>query len=244
MFLRLCIIFCLCAGPLRADAPIVVFAAASLAGPLDAVAEDWDGEVVISYAGSATLARQIEAGAPADVVLLANEAWMAHLVDAGAVSPPSVQPILSNRLVLVSREGVAVASTIEQALSELAPGVRLATGFTEAVPVGIYARQTLENLNQWEIIAPRLVQVENARLALALAARGEVFGAFVYVTDAQAEPEVTDIARIDPALHDPIRYMAARTTGANARETAEFLAHLTGPAAQAIFADAGFETLP
>ena len=77
----------LCAGllalalPAMADAgTVTVFAAASLKGPLDQAAAAWKtatgNDVVLSYGASSALAKQIEAGAPADVFLSAATNWM------------------------------------------------------------------------------------------------------------------------------------------------------------------------
>lgn len=226
------------AAPLRAE-PLTVFAAASLGGALDAVAEAWAGEVTISYAGSATLARQIEAGAPADVVILASTDWMDHLVGAGAVEGDSVTTPLANRLVLaVPVDTLLPDRSLRAALDHLPTDARIATGLTEAVPAGIYARQTLEALELWNDLSPRLVQTENVRVALALVARAEVAAAFVYVTDAMAEPRVAIAAHVPPGLHDPIRYPAARVSRSDHPEAAAFLDHLS--AAHAVFAQHGY----
>ncbi len=66
--------------PARAGEPVVVFAAASLKNALDDASALWSrqsGQTArLSYAGSNALAKQIEAGAPADLFISADEAWM------------------------------------------------------------------------------------------------------------------------------------------------------------------------
>ena len=241
MRLRLLTIFCLfLAMPARADGALVVFAAASLAGPLDRVAEAWDGEAVVSYAGSAVLARQVTAGARADLVILANTDWMDHLVEAGAVAADQVRPLLTNRLALVTRTEAGAPLPFPDALAGLPAEVRIATGFVEAVPVGIYARQALERVGRFDDLRDRLVQVENARLALALVARGDVEAALIYQSDAQADPRVTALAPVDAGLHDPILYPAAALLRSSHPDTAAFLDHLASDAALAVFYEAGF----
>ncbi|MBF9032790.1 molybdate ABC transporter substrate-binding protein [Rhodobacterales bacterium HKCCE2091] len=229
-------------GPLRAE-PVVVFAAASLGGALDEAAAAWDGEVTISYAGSATLARQVEAGAPADVILLANADWMDHLAATGAIDTGSRRDLLGNALVLVGPEGTAPAPDIAAALAALDPDARVATGFLDSVPAGIYARQSLDAAELLDTFLPRIVQVENVRLALALAARNDVAAAFVYRSDAMAEPRVAVIAEVPAENHDPITYPAAITARSGNPDAAAFLDHLSGDAAAEIFARHGFEVL-
>ena len=215
-----------------------------MAGALDEIAVAWGEPITLAYAGSATLARQVEAGAPADIVILANADWMAHLEDVGAVSAETVQPILSNHLILAGPTGSEAAPDMVTALTGLPESARIASGFTEAVPVGIYARQMLQGLGLWDRFEPRLVQVENARLALAMAARGDVAAALIYRSDAGVEPRAVEIAVADPQLHDPIRYVAARTSRSNHGSAAGFLMYLRGPEADIVFASAGYARLP
>jgi molybdate transport system substrate-binding protein len=70
-------------------ADLVIFAAASTKGSLDKVAGAFEKnsgtKVVISYASSSQLAKQIEAAAPADVFISADTKWMSYLVEKGAV---------------------------------------------------------------------------------------------------------------------------------------------------------------
>ncbi len=117
--------------------------------------------------------------------------------------------MLGNALVLAGRAQDVSPADIVDALAALPNNSRIATGFTEAVPVGIYARQALEALGLWDAYAPRLVQTENTRIAAALAARGEVARAFVYATDVAADPLIATEAEIAPHLHDPITYPLA-----------------------------------
>ena len=248
MLARLFLLLWLLATPVRGDTPLLVFAAASLAGPLDAIAEAWDGgeeggEVVISYAGSSILARQITAGARADVVILANRDWADHLINAGAVEPGAVQEVLGNQLALVTRpngDGVPQNLLFPVQLSALPEGARIATGLVDAVPVGIYARQALESIGQYDALRDQLVQVENARVALALAGRGDVDAALIYRSDAQADPRVHVLALVAPELHEPIVYPAAPLATSTHPGTDGFLDHLLSPASLDVFRDAGF----
>ncbi|MBO6604740.1 MAG: molybdate ABC transporter substrate-binding protein [Roseicyclus sp.] len=226
----------------RADT-ILIFAAASLREALDEVAAVWTGAPLsVSYAGSSALARQIEAGAPADLFLSANMAWIAHLAERGISAPERTIALLANRLVLAGpADAVHPVEDLAAALAALPGDARIATGFLEAVPAGIYARQALEASDLLEDLMPRIVQTENVRIALALAARGEVARAIVYRTDALAEPGVAIEVLIPKTLHDPIRYPAALMTASTHPEAAAFLAFLTSPQAMAIFRSHGFE---
>jgi len=89
------------AGPMAVAEPLSVWAAASMKTALDDVAQEWRGKLRLVYAGTPTLARQIKAGAPADVFISANVAWMDRLVDQDVVSADAVEDVVSNRLVFL-----------------------------------------------------------------------------------------------------------------------------------------------
>ena len=205
---------------------VTVFAAASLRGALDEVARGYDGDVALSFGGSGTMARQVDAGAPADVVLLAAPVWMDWLRDRGAVDPDAVVDLLGNGLVLIAPADSGDA--------------RLAMGQRDAVPAGIYAREWFEKTGQWEAISAHLAETDNVRSALALVARAETPLGVVYRTDAMAEPQVRIVYDIPKDTHSPITYPAAALTDSGAA----FMAHLRSDRARAVFARYGFEPRP
>lgn len=216
-----------------ADRAVTVFAAASLRGALDEVAAAYDAPVQLSFGGSGTMARQVAAGAPADVVILANTLWMDWLVDQGLVN--KTKSVARNALVVIAAAGTPTLSNTTQLISRLGTD-RLAMGQRDAVPAGRYARQWLQAAGLWQNVAGNLAETDNVRAALALVARGEVPFGVVYATDALAEPRVAPVWNIASDLHDPITYPAAALTP----EGETFLDHLTGAIAAQIFAAHGF----
>lgn len=231
MFMRLLSLLALliCAA-LPARAEVVIFAASSLKSALDEVLADQPA--VTSYGGSGALARQIMQGAPADIFLSANPDWMDAVQQAGALRAGSRVDLLSNTLVIAGPAGQSIDAM-------LAGDGRVATGLTASVPVGIYGKATLQRMGHWPAMAPRVVEVDSARAALTLAARGEVPYAVVYATDARAEPRVTVIATL-PSFPDlPILYPAAMTARAGQKAEA-VMTRLTSPEARAIFTAHGF----
>lgn len=216
-----------------AEAPVTVFAAASLKGALDKVVQAYPKQVVVSYGGSGLLARQVAAGAPADIVILANTAWMDWLQDQGSVLAADRRDLLGNTLVLVAPSGSAPVADVVAALGD----GRLAIGQTQGVPAGIYGRQWLENAGLWDDLAGRLAETDNVRAALALVSRGEAPLGVVYATDALADPNVTVVYEIPGDLHDPVVYPMAPVKGAHA---SGFMTFLTSPDAENIFREQGF----
>ncbi|MBY5931900.1 molybdate ABC transporter substrate-binding protein [Tateyamaria omphalii] len=186
--------------------PVRLFAAASLQGPLDDVAQAWDGDVVISYGGSGAMARQVSQGAPADAVILANADWAAWLVDRG-IGTETASPLLSNSLVVV---GPLAAPPLPDVTAEVLlarlDGGRLAMGQHLSVPAGIYAHAWLSDIGAWDTVRPHLAETENVRAALALVARGETPLGIVYASDAAASDDVSVVYTVPTDRHPAIIY--------------------------------------
>lgn len=232
----LAVILSLAAPALRAD--VLVFAAASLKEPLDRMAARFDG-VVVSYGGSGTLARQVSLGAPADIVLLANDVWMETLIDGEHVVVQTVADFASNALVLIGVDGMKPLPLESEALDIALGDGRIAIGLTKAVPAGIYARAALQSLGLWEAFQHRLAEVDNVRSALGLVIRGQTPLGIVYATDARISDAVVAVAIFPKESHPPIRYTGALTDDGNP-EARAFLTYIAGPEGQAILAEAGF----
>lgn len=249
---------CLAPSASRADAnPVLVFAAASLSGALTEVAETFDAltgsDIVLSFAGSSSLARQILLGAPADLFLSADAHWADAVETAGRAEPDGRVALLANRLVLIAHGGdteAGGAATVEP--DTLTPAFdleaalgdgRLAIGLVEAVPAGRYGAAALRAMGFWDLAADRLAQTDNVRAALALVATGAAPVGIVYATDAAAEPRVLVLGAFPEDSHPPIVYPLLDLTGRDGPEENAFFAYLTGPAAREIFLRHGFTVL-
>lgn len=241
----------LIAMPLAASAAekTTVFAAASLKDVLEEIAADWKtetgNEAVLSFAGSSALAKQIVEGAPADLFISADLAWMDHVESKGLVKPGTRVSLLANRIVLVapadSRAKLTIASGFDLA-GALGEG-RLAMANTDSVPAGKYGKAALEKLGVWNAVAPKVAQAENVRAALLLVSRGEAPFGIVYETDAKVDPKVTIIDRFPEESHAPIVYPAAVLKDARSPAADAFLEYLKTPKAKAAFEAAGFTVL-
>jgi len=236
-----------CAPSRDAKGPLVL-AASSLQDALGEVSDTWTSQghaaPVLSFAGTAALARQVEAGAPADLFISADTKWMERLSQGGAIRESTRKPLLINRLILIAPANGHASVDIHsngKLLDALGNG-RLAIADPEAVPAGRYARESLVSLGAWDEIESRIVPTENVRLALALVARGEVALGIVYETDALAEPDVRVAAKFPESSHSPIVYPAAILTASRHDEALAFLDFLSSPEASAIFRRHGFGT--
>lgn len=231
---------------IASDAPLTVFAAASLTHVLEQIGKAYTRQtgrpVRFSFAGSSALARQIEAGAPADVFVSADQEWMDYLQSRQKLRESTRGDIVSNALVLVAPADSRVVLRIAPGFplaAALGPYGRLATGDPASVPAGRYAQAALTRLGVWSSVSPRIVGADNVRTALNFVARGEAALGIVYATDARDEPRVRVVDRFPAATHAPIRYPAAALRQGNA-DAAGFVAFLRGPEARAAFTQAGF----
>lgn len=229
-------------------AQITVFAAASLKNALDEVAADWKADTgntaVISYAGSSQLAKQIQQGAPADIFISADEAWMDTLDKAGLIQPATRADLLGNALVLVAPKDSAKPVTIGKGfdLAGMLGDNKVAMALVDSVPAGKYGKAALTSLGVWSAVEPKVAQAENVRAALALVATGEAPYGIVYATDAAAEPKVAVVGSFPEDSHPPIVYPAALTKAAQG-PAGDFLAYLSGAKAVAAFEKQGFTVL-
>ena len=233
----------------RTSQALLIFAAASLSDALEAVdrafTEATGARVSASYAASSVLAKQIEAGAPADVFFSADLAWVDYLEKRGLLKVGSRRDVLGNALVLVAPVGSTLQLRIAPGfdLAGALGGGRLAIADPDAVPAGEYARAALTKLGAWSRVSDRVVRGENVRAALAYVARGEAPLGIVYRTDAQAEKRVRVVDVFPADSHPPITYPVALTARAPP-EAARLVEFLTGEAAREIFTRYGFSTPP
>ena len=236
------------------SSPIDLFAAASLREVLDAAVSDHrqqSGQTVrATYAGSAQLARQIAQGAPADLFISADVAWMDWLGQRGLIEASARRNLAANRLVLiapVSTSGDVVDLTAPNALAARLGDGRLAMA-EAAVPAGRYGQQALTRLKLWSGVRNRLAPSADVRAALALVARGEAPLGVVYATDARVEPRVRVVASFPATSHAPIVYPGApvrrRDNVGDLEVPQAFLSFLAGAEGQARFRRFGFSPAP
>lgn len=225
--------------------PVVVFAAASLTDAVTEIGTAFTRETGIpvqySFAASSLLARQIEAGAPAEVFFPADQEWMDYLDKKRVLKPGTRRDVVGNRLVLIapasSRADVKI--TTGPALLAAIGNARIATGDPDSVPAGKYAKAALTKLGAWEGLQARLVRAENVRSALAYVARGEAPFGIVYLTDARIDRNVKVLDTFPEGTHEPITYPIALTLRADA-DAQRFLTYVSGESAAATFTKFGF----
>jgi molybdate transport system substrate-binding protein len=242
----LAIILCLSSPPLAiAQSRLLVFAAASLKNVMEEAGKKFEQQchckIVFSFAASGTLARQIEAGAPADVFVSADTNWMDWLRSNGSISNETIKVIAGNRLVIAVSKDVSLAEAenpTSEKISKILTAGHIAMAEARSVPAGRYGKQALKTLGLWQKLSGKIVYGENVRVSLSLVARQDVNAAIVYFSDAIIEPRVKIAYIFEESSHDKILYPAGlvKTT----MRATEFMNYLTSQPAQQIFKKFGF----
>lgn len=230
-------------------ADVSVFAAASMKNAIDEIGAAWKTKsghaITATYAASSALAKQIEAAAPADVFISADEAWMDELAGKNLIKSESRKDIVGNTLVIVAAKDSKLTVDLggKPNLVETLGKEKLAMADVKAVPAGRYGKAALDSLKLWEAVSPQLAQQENVRAALALVAVGEAKLGIVYGSDAVVEPKVEVAATFPEESHAPILYPAAVVAASGNADAQGFVDFLKSDEAKAIFKKDGFKIL-
>jgi len=227
-------------------AEVTVFAAASLKEAMDEEARRFEAgtgnKVVVSYGASNALAKQIEAGAPADLFISADLDWMDYLEQRHLLMQGTRADLLRNTLVLI-------APASSKSTLKIAPGFglaaalgrdRLAMANPDSVPAGKYGKFALQKLGVWSAVQTHVARTENVRAALALVSRGEAPFGIAYSTDALADKGVRIVGAFPPDSYPPIVYPAAVVASSKSTAVNPLLDYLRAAPQRAVWEKYGF----
>jgi len=223
---------------------VTVFAAASLSDALEEIARGYEqasgNKVVLNVGATSDLARQIQAGAAADLFFSADRAQMDVLEKTGLVRGADRVELLSNVLVVVVP---AAAPTRVGSPADLASLRRIALADPEAVPAGVYARTYLESIGMWSALRDRVIPTLNVRAALAAVESGNADAGIVYRTDAASSRRVRVAFTVPPESGPKIVYVLAPLATPRRPAALDLARRLGGPEARAVFEKHGFRVL-
>jgi molybdate transport system substrate-binding protein len=234
------------AQPAPAKQPLLISAAASTKEVMEAVTAkfqtDTGTEVKVNLGPSSGLAAQIEAGAPADLFLSANQQWADEVQKTGHAD--ATDRLLTNQLVMVVPKGNPAG--VKQPQDLLSRKVKKIALAGEKVPAGMYADQSLTKLNLLKRLTDggKIVRGQDVRSALAYVERGEAEAGIVYSTDVASAPDVVQVYKFDSKLHDEIVYVLVLLKNGSPNPAAKQLFdYLQTAKADDIYAKFGFERL-
>lgn len=196
-------------------------------------------ELLVNFASSGALAKQIIAGAPADIYISANPKWMKHLQKKKMVADNTKKTLAYNSLVFIGSAELQIVS-----LADILPLGKITLGSPKSVPAGKYAEQALTSAGIYQQLQSdnKLVFSKDVRQALLYADRGEVDGAFVYRTDALLAQQAKILLVVSQKLYPQVTYPAALLKGAEKNsEAIDFFDFLFSPEGKQILMKYGFE---
>lgn len=232
---------------------LTVFAASSLTDAFTEIGEVFEAAnpgvtVLFNFAGSQALRTQIEEGAPADIFASANTQEMDTLMEGGYVPQDESKIFLTNQLVVIlPADNPAKIETLEDLST---PDIKLVLA-AEEVPVGQYARRTLDQMNgpfgadfKDRVLANVVSNEDNVNQVTTKVQLGEADAGIVYTSDAVAAPELRTI-EIPTDLNLTARYpIASLVKSAKPELAAQFVQYVLSAEGQAVLEKWGFGPAP
>lgn len=230
----------------KEDVELTVSAAASLNEALTDIQKKYKEkhpEVTIkfNFGASGSLQQQISQGAPVDLFISAAEDKFNKLVDDGMIDKKESTNLVENELVLIvpKNSTLNIKSFEDLATANLS---KMALGTPEAVPAGLYGKETLVALKIWDKLENKLVYGKDVRQVLSYVETGNVDAGIVYKTDALISDKISTVATASSDTHTPIIYPLGIVKDTKHHEEAKaFYNYLQSDASKKILKEYGFK---
>ena len=182
---------------------------------------------------SAMLAQQVENGAPYDLFLSANAAYIDQLAAKRKIEPNSVRAYAQGRVGLVWKDGKS--HDIKELTADWVRFVAIPN--PKLAPYGVAAQQALEHLGIWQAVEPKVVYGENVRQTLQLFESGNADAVLTSDSLLLGKP----VTIVPNSLHAPIIQKVGMVFASKNSQTAQrFIEFLLSPPSQSIFQKFGF----
>lgn len=231
------------ANPAAQQETLLVSGASSLSGVMEELAAGFKGshpdiEIIGNYGSSSKLRNQIENGAPADVFLSASTEDMETLVNKGLVVADSVSPFAGNSLLVAAAYDFEEGGNVETLFASIEGMVAIAE--PDSVPLGGFAKRSLEAMGLWQALDGKLIYAKDARQVVTYLESGNAKAGIIYASDVHLSAEVADMDML-PIESEEIIYPAAVVSDSSQQQAAEqFLAFVLSDEGQQIIEDFGF----
>lgn len=229
----------------RDKSELNVHVAASLSDVFTALGEEFEAQfpdvtLKFNFAGSSTLATQIEQGAPADVVVMADSTNIEKLITSGDVREADINDLAYNELAILVERGNPLTINSLDDLERSAVRVVLCD---DAQPCGRYAATILSAAR---VIVEPASKEANASAVVSRVSNGEADAGIAYLTDGLTPNDNVDAVPIPKSLNITTNYPIAPVadpTSGNSSSVSAFIAMARGPVGDRLLTSAGF-TLP
>lgn len=234
-------------GSAEEGVTVNISAAASLSEALIEIQTEYAKEsndtLQFNFAGSGSLQKQIQEGAPCDLFISASKAHMDTLEGAGFINTESRKDMLGNTLTLIaSKEKADVVKGKDSLTSANVESISI--GEPETVPAGKYAQQSFESLKISDEVKDKIVLAKDVKQVLEYVETGNVDCGLVYKSDAMLLETGIIVEDMPAGSHDPIIYPAALIKDAEQLEAAaDFYEFLQTDYTKAVFEKYGFVVL-
>ena len=234
--------------PAVAEEPPAIAAAADLQFALEEIArlfaEQTGQHVQLTFGSSGNFARQIEQGAPFQIYLSADEAYVSRLADKGLTRDRGEVYAIGRVVIFAPHDSsLNVDGNLSGLHEALAEGriQRFAIANPEHAPYGRAAREALKSRGLWEAVRPFLVLGENVAQAAQFATTGNSQGGIIAYSLALS-PVMRRLGRwalLPETDHEPLRQRMVLLVNAGGTAT-RFFAFMQQPAARSIMGRYGF----
>lgn len=197
----------------------------------------------ISSASTGKLYTQIKNGAPFDIFMAADEDRPDRLITEGDATAEFARIYAIGKLVLLSN---LEPDKICQDILDNPKLKRLAIANPNTAPYGAAARQTLEKLQRWDSVQPRLVMGENIAQPLLFVSTGSANAGFVAKSMLLQGTKINSTCQWDiPAeMHSPINQkMVVLKKSFNKPASRAFWLYMNGAEASAIIIKRGYDVV-
>jgi molybdate transport system substrate-binding protein len=201
--------------------------------------ENPDIQLQMNFGASGQLEQQIQQGAQVDLFLSAGQKQMDDLLKQQRIDADSKTNVVQNQLVVITPKSGAALSSLDDLVR---PDIKkVAVGDPASVPVGTYAKQSLEFYNSWDSMQSKLVFTKDVGQIISDVESGNADAGIVYKTDAMTSQTVQVACVIPDQSHSPILYAAGIVSTSKHKPAAKrFAAFLKGEEAKRMFQQYGF----
>ena len=203
-------------------------------------------DVEFVFGSSGMLREQVLNGAPYDVYVSANTAFVGEIVDKGFADAGNVRQYALGVLAMIARDGVSLPSAASggtqltdrsSIISALGSAARIAIANPAHAPYGVAAQETLQSLGIYDSVIDRLIFAENVADAVRIVEAGEADYGIVALALVLSQDHIM----IDGDFHQPIRQTVALTKRGESNQAARaFFDVLVSPKGIAVLEKYGF----
>ncbi len=189
---------------------ITIGAAASLTNPMKEIIANYERDnpnanIILNFAASGSLLKQIEEGAPIDIFISASDSKFEPLLDT-KISKENSLSLLSNSMALISYKDKKFLGEEDNENFSNFTDYSYSIGDINSVPAGRYAYEILSNKGIWTDNNQNQITAKSVRQVLNYVESKNVEYGIVYLSDAFENDKVEVLKVFEDSSHSKINY--------------------------------------